>query len=53
MTEQKPVPAFTAEDLKRRKKRSVIMAWCLAALLVIIFITTIVKMGAHIADRVI
>jgi hypothetical protein len=41
--EPKPVLAFSAEDLKRRKKRSTVMALCLGALLVIIFITTVVK----------
>jgi accessory gene regulator protein AgrB len=46
VTEVKP---FTPEDLKRRKKRSIVMALCLAGLLVIIFITTVVKIyeAAH------
>jgi hypothetical protein len=49
VTELKPVTAFSPEDLKRRKKRSTVMALCLAALLVIVFITTIVKIyqAAH------
>ena len=49
MTELKPVAAFSPEDLQRRKKRSTVMALCLAALLVIVFITTIVKIyqAAH------
>ena len=49
MTELKPVPAFTAEDLKRRKQRNVVLALCLVAFLVIIFITTVVKIyqAAH------
>jgi hypothetical protein len=35
--------------MKRRKKRSVVMAVCLVAFLVIIFVTTIVKIyqAAH------
>jgi hypothetical protein len=47
--EQKPILAFSPEDLKRRKKRATVMAVCLAALLVIIFITTVVKIyqAAH------
>ena len=53
MTEPKPALTFTAEDLKRRKKRSLVMALCLAALLVIIFVTTVVKIyqashGVHV-----
>jgi accessory gene regulator protein AgrB len=49
VTKQKPIAAFSAEDLKRRKNRATVMALCLAALLVIIFITTIVKIyqAAH------
>jgi accessory gene regulator protein AgrB len=45
----KPVLAFSPEDLKRRKKRATVMALCLAVLLVIIFITTMVKIyvAAH------
>jgi heme/copper-type cytochrome/quinol oxidase subunit 3 len=45
----KPTVAFSPEDLKRRKKRATVMALCLAALLVIVFITTIVKIyqAAH------
>jgi predicted nucleic acid-binding Zn ribbon protein len=43
------VKQFTPEDLKRRRKRATVMALCLAALLVIVFITTIVKIyqAAH------
>jgi hypothetical protein len=46
------VKPFTPEELKRRRKRAAVMAWCLIGLLVIIFITTIVKIyqaahGAH------
>jgi hypothetical protein len=49
VTEQKPITAFSPEDLKRRKKRATVMAWCLTGLLVIVFITTIVKIyqAAH------
>jgi hypothetical protein len=43
------VKPFTPEDLERRRKRATVMALCLAALLIIIFITTIVKIyqAAH------
>ena len=50
-----PVPppaAYSPEDMKRRKLRSVVMALCLAALCLIILITTIVRLGAHVADKV-
>jgi accessory gene regulator protein AgrB len=53
MTGQKPVVAFSPEDMKRRKKRSVYLALLLAAMMVLFFVTTLVKIGAGIADRVI
>jgi accessory gene regulator protein AgrB len=53
MTEQKPVAAFSPEDMKRRKKRALIMALFLVAMMVLFFVTTLVKIGAGIADRTI
>jgi accessory gene regulator protein AgrB len=53
MTEQKPVVVFSPEDMKRRKKRALIMALGLVALIILFFITTLVKLGAGIADRII
>jgi len=48
---KKPVIAFSPEDLKRRRSRAKVMAWCLVALLVLFFITTIVHLGGSIAAR--
>jgi hypothetical protein len=45
MEEKKPVIAFSPEDLKRRRSRAKVMAWCLAALIVLFFVTTLVNLG--------
>lgn len=47
-----PTP-FSPEDLARRRKRSVVMAIILVALVAMFFITTIVRLGANIAERVV
>ena len=48
----KPPVAYSPEDMKRRRQRNIAMALCLAALCAIILITTIVRLGAHVADKV-
>ncbi len=40
---------FGAEDMARRRKRSVIMALVLAVLMVLFFATTIVRIGGNFA----
>jgi hypothetical protein len=42
----KPEPphAFSPQDLARRRKRAVIMALCLVAMMVLFYITTIVRL---------
>jgi hypothetical protein len=42
---KKPVVAFSAEDLKRRTGRAKVMAWCLVALIILFFVTTLVRLG--------
>jgi len=40
------------EERKRRQRmRSLAIAWILAALVVLFFIVTIVRLGGHVADR--
>ena len=51
-TKKSPV-AFSAEDLKRRRSRAKVMAWCLVALIVLFFITTLVRLGANVGARLI
>ena len=48
----KPV-AFSPEDLARRRKRSVVMAVILVALVVLFFVSTLVRLGGNIAERVV
>jgi hypothetical protein len=50
MDKKVPVP-FSPEDMARRKKRAAVMAVALAALFVLFYITTIVRMGASVAER--
>jgi hypothetical protein len=48
MGARKPVVAFSPEDMKRRRGRSIAMAIALIAFIAIIFITAVYKMGgAH------
>jgi len=46
-----PVRPFSPEDMARRRKRNIVMAWGLAALLVIFFVSTLVRLGASIGER--
>ena len=42
----------TEQERKRRQRmRSLAIAWILAALVVLFFIVTIVRLGGHVADR--
>jgi hypothetical protein len=40
-----------AERKRRQRKRSMAIAWILAALVVLFFIVTIVRLGGHVLDR--
>jgi hypothetical protein len=51
MSVEKPGPAFSPEDLKRRRRRSLVMALCLVGFAVLFYVTTIVRIGGHILDR--
>ncbi len=47
---EKPVP-FSPEDLARRKRRSIALGLILAAVAVLFFVSTLVRLGGSIADR--
>lgn len=51
MADKKTMIAFSPEDMKRRKRRSIVMAWCLLALIILFFITTLVHLGGDIGMR--
>jgi hypothetical protein len=48
MDVKKPTIAFSPEDLKRRRGRAKVMAWCLVALIILFFVTTLVRLGASV-----
>ncbi len=47
---EKPVP-FSPEDLARRKRRSIAMGLILAAVAILFFVSTLVRLGGSIAER--
>ena len=47
MAEHKPLRAFSPEDMKRRRARSIALALVLVAFIVIIFMTSVYKMAGH------
>ena len=48
MVDNRKVPAFSPADMKRRRTRAIITALALVAFIVIIFITTVMKIKAGI-----
>lgn len=42
---------FSPEDMARRRKRSIALALILLGLVVLFFVTTIVRLGGNVADR--
>ncbi len=45
-----PAP-FSPEDMARRRKRAVVLALVLAGLVVLFFVTTIVRLGGNVGMR--
>jgi hypothetical protein len=43
--EKQTIKPFSPEDMARRKKRAIVMAIGLAALMILFFVTTIVRIG--------
>jgi len=39
----------TSEERARQRKRSIVIAWLLVALVILFFITTVVRLGSNIA----
>jgi hypothetical protein len=47
----KPVLPFSPEDMARRRKRNIALALFLVALMVLFFVTTLVRLGANVLER--
>ena len=47
---EKPLP-FSPEDLARRKRRSIAMGLILAAVAILFFVSTLVRLGGNIIER--
>lgn len=45
------VEPFSPEDLARRRKRSIVLALILLAMVAMFFITTVVRLGGQIGER--
>jgi hypothetical protein len=45
------VEPFSPEDLARRRKRSIVLALILLAMVALFFITTMVRIGGQIGER--
>jgi hypothetical protein len=43
--------AFSPEDMKRRKRRSIVLAVVLVLLVAMFFVSTLIRLGANIAER--
>ncbi len=39
------------EERARQRKRSIVIAWSLVALVILFFVTTVVRMGSNIATQ--
>lgn len=46
-----PVEPFSPEDMARRRKRNIVLALVLAAMMVLFFVSTLVRLGSSIAER--
>ncbi len=46
-----PVQPFSPDDMARRRKRSIVLAVVLLALVAIFFVTTLVRLGGSIGER--
>jgi hypothetical protein len=51
VTERKLPEAFTPEDMARRRRRSIAMAVVLVAMVVLFFVSTLVRLGGQVVER--
>ena len=50
---QTPQPEIPPRQLAVRRRRSIVLALVLAGLVILFYITTIVRLGSNVAERVI
>ena len=48
-----PPQAFSPEDMARRRRRSIALALVLLLMVALFFVTTLVRLGGTVAERVI
>jgi hypothetical protein len=53
MIDKRPPVPFSREDMIRRRRRNVVLGLVLAGLMALFYITTIVRIGGQLAERVI
>jgi hypothetical protein len=46
-----PVQPFSPEDMARRRKRNVVLALVLVGMMVLFFVSTLVRLGSSILER--
>lgn len=51
MSEPMTKTPFSPEDMARRKKRALVLAFVLAGMAVLFFVSTIVRLGGGVAER--
>ncbi|MGB3809598.1 MAG: hypothetical protein WA943_05840 [Parvibaculum sp.] len=49
--DHEPPLRWTDEQLKRRRQRSVALAWVLVGLVILFFVVTVAKLGGNVAKR--
>ena len=52
MSEQDKPLVLTDEQKRRLRQRNLVLAWTLAALMLLFFVVTIAKLGGNVANRV-
>ena len=51
MSEERPTMQLTEAQQKARRKRSIAIALCLAAFVVIFYVVTVIKLGPEVLNR--
>jgi hypothetical protein len=52
MNDNRPPAPFSPEDMLRRRRRNIMLGIVLASLMALFYITTIIRVGGQLAERV-